>query len=205
MILLKCPLCDNMMAAEVDAVKVGMTVFCPHCHKESDVNDVLNRKLKAGSAQLLFDELIRLSNEIECVNIRTELIRLHEKYHVAIAVLAYILNCLLDNLPEHRDYPPMFVEYKDPQGVDMSEYLKLLKHEIDQKHDEEPEISIMAHCMGSRESAYQLEIRDLKQAMEGLHANHTESRQQIEELNNQLDDKQKEIRKLRDTIAFLRQ
>ena len=98
----------------------------------------------------------------------------------------------------------MFVEYKDSQGVDISDYLELLKHEIDQKHDEEPEISIMAHGMGIRESAYQLEIRNLKQAMEGLRANLTESRQQIDELNNRLDDKQTEIRKLRDTIAYLK-
>lgn len=204
MILLKCPLCDKLMAAEVDDVKVGTTVLCPHCHRESDVNDVLNRKLKAGNAQLLFDELGRLLNEIDSVNIRTELIRLHEKYHVAVAVLVYILNCMFDNFPERRDYPPMFVEYKDPQGIDMSEYLGILKHEIGQKHDREPEISIMAHGMGIREYAYQLEIRNMERAMEVLHANLTESRHQIEELNSQLDDKQTEIRKLRDTIVFLR-
>lgn len=202
-ILLRCPHCKEFLAAETDVLIQSETVFCPHCHRESGVYEVLNRKNKIRKSEQLLAEMQLVAQNISEIDINKKIGQLHRKYNISPIVLAFILNCLLEEHPI-EDFPPLFVEYEDSEKVSLSFYLNQLDKLITDKIPYEPEISVSAHISDAMEILYQHRIDELEQSLEGhieeLHC----TQRQIEELHQQIDDKEKEIRELKDKVAFLK-
>lgn len=202
MILLQCPLCKGYYVAEVKAVRVTETVLCPHCHKESEVNEVLNRKINNVKADKFLYEIKQFAENISLTNVNELIGRICGKYHISPIVTAYIVNCLLDSHPV-EDYPPLFVEYKSSHTINLNSYLDQLEKIVAQDRQGEPKISLSDHFPDALEIAYQRKIKELEQKIINLQNQHDDLNNLIDNINHQLDAKQNEVKRLKDKIIFL--
>ena len=162
MIMLQCPLCKGYYVTEVKAVKGAETILCPHCHRESDVYVVLNHGNKGVNVEQFLAEMKQFAENVSEVNVNDKIRQLFIKYHVSPVVIAYIVNCLLESYPS-EDYPPLFVEYKTPQAINLSDYLVQLDKVVVKNRHSEPVISLSAHCPDALEISYQRRIKELNQ------------------------------------------
>lgn len=183
-------------------MRVTETILCPYCHKESEVNEVLNRKNNSVKSDQFLYEIKQFADNITLMNVNEKIERICSKYHVSPIVVAYIVNCLLDSHPI-EDYPPLFVEYESPQAINLSNYLDQLERVVAQDRQGEPEISLSAHCPDALELAYQRRIKELEQNNNILHNQLDSLNNQIDNINHLLETKQNEINRLKDKIAFL--
>ena len=203
MIILQCPQCKDYMAVETDALRQSETILCPHCHRESSINEALNRKNKINKNEQFLSEMQLFAQNISEIDVNKKIGQLYRKYNISPTVAAFIVNCLLDEHPI-EDFPPLFLEFEGPGKVSLSSYLSQLEHVIAEKKAYEPVISVSAHVSDAMKIIYQHKINELEKCVAGQKDELNNSYKQIEELNILIDNKQKEINDLKDKIAFLR-
>lgn len=202
MILLQCPLCKNYMAIGAKETRLSETILCPHCYRESGVNEVLNRRNWAKKSEQYLDEVNDFTQNIKEFDLNDKIGQLYNKYHVSPIVSAFIANCLLEEYPIEY-FPQLFAKYDECEKLNLSTYIKDLEKAIDESQRLLPEISISAHTPEALVLAFQNRINKLEHNLEECLNAIDSSHRQIEELNQQLDDKLEEIGKLKDKIAFL--
>lgn len=154
MILLQCPICRNYMAADAKEVMASETILCPHCHRESDKEEVLNQKKETKTHEKFLKEIKSFVNEIDTIDVNDKIGQLYRNYRISPIISTYFVNCLLENC-HTEDFPPLFAKLEEPENVHLSSYIEELERQISQTHDYLPEISMLAHTSGAKELAYQ--------------------------------------------------
>ena len=200
MVLLRCPRCDKYMTVGINDLRVADTVFCPHCYRESEKDKVLNKKKSATIVEKFLYDINDGTLEIGRDNVNQIIEKISKNHHMAPAMVAYVLNAFLNDYTQ-IDYPPLFAKYVLP-STDLSQYILQLKDYIESSRQSEPQISIMAHCPDTIESSLQQQINELQDVEHRLLEQLDIAHRLAERLQQQIQDKQKEINRLNDEILF---